>query len=254
MSLSKVCAVSRRCSIRLVFRIFSFAFALSVLSGAEAFMNSGFSIVSTHFLARSRVGTSCSRTAELRIKAPRPALNRIACTAKPVASTSGVGSLENSKPEGKLPKSRGEVLRDVASIAAPVLGACLVEPALTMIDTWFVGRLRPPPVRAAVLGLAALSANCSLFNLLTTALSFFCTATAGLVARGAAAGDLSAARRALSHGAFLSAVAGSVLGAGLLLFAGPILTVRGDRSGQPGMGPMAGRLLSLRMQCAEHAL
>ena len=123
------------------------------------------------------------------------------------------------------PKTRAQVLRDVAAIAAPVLGACLVEPALTMIDTWFVGRLRPPPARAAVLGLAALSANCSLFNLLTTALSFFCTATAGMVARGVAAGDTSAARRALTHGAYLSAIVGTVLGATLLLFARPILTV-----------------------------
>jgi Na+-driven multidrug efflux pump len=124
-------------------------------------------------------------------------------------------------------KTRIQVLRDVAAIAAPVLGACLVEPALTMIDTWFVGRLSPP--RAAVLGLAALSANCSLFNLITTALSFFCTATAGMVARGAAAGDPSAARRALTHGAYLSVIAGTTLSAMLLLFATPILSVRTRR-------------------------
>ena len=137
------------------------------------------------------------------------------------------GRLVSDLPENfPSQKTRLQVLKDVAAIAAPVLGACLVEPALTMIDTWFIGRLRPPPARAAVIGLAALSANCSLFNLLTTALSFFCTATAGMVARGAAAGDPSAARRALTNGAYLSVIAGATLSAVLLLFARPILTVR----------------------------
>jgi len=86
-----------------------------------------------------------------------------------------VGSFQAVGGNKGIAARKKDLTREILSFSLPVLGSVLVEPVLTLVDTWFIGNKLP--MAMGDIGLAALAANCALFNLITTALSFFCTAT-----------------------------------------------------------------------------
>lgn len=102
--------------------------------------------------------------------------------------------------------------KEVLTVALPILGACLAEPVLSMIDTACIGRLSG---RGAVTRLAALNVNVAIFNMIACCTSFLCTATTAAVGR-ARADELivdgeSAAARSLRDGLLISTSLGTIL-------------------------------------------
>jgi len=67
---------------------------------------------------------------------------------------------------------------EILSFAIPVLGACLAEPLLSMIDTLCIGRLSHGSASAA---LAALGVNAAIFNVVTCSTAFLCTASTAVI-------------------------------------------------------------------------
>ena len=99
-------------------------------------------------------------------------------------------------------RSTTELAGQLLRLAVPTLAVVLVEPTLTLIDTWFVGGL-------ATAALAALSANCSLFNLISCCMSFLTMSATSLVASaGAAPKD---AGNGVKQGVAVACIAGSLL-------------------------------------------
>jgi len=130
-------------------------------------------------------------------------------------------------PEGCGPDAAGparstrELAMDLLSLAVPMLAVVLAEPLLTLIDTWFIGTVLPADEAKA--GLAALSANCSLFNLITCCMSFFTMSSTAVVAR--AGGGPKAAGQGVKNGVFLAWAIASLLSGFLILYTTPVLAL-----------------------------
>jgi Na+-driven multidrug efflux pump len=130
-------------------------------------------------------------------------------------------------PEGYGPDAAGparstrELSMDLLSLAVPMLAVVLAEPLLTLIDTWFIGTVLPADQAKA--GLAALSANCSLFNLITCCMSCFTMSSTAVVAR--AGGGPKAAGQGVKNGAFLACAIASLLSGFLILYTTPVLAL-----------------------------
>mmetsp|Transcript_1501 Transcript_1501/g.2518 ORF Transcript_1501/g.2518 Transcript_1501/m.2518 type:complete len:579 (-) Transcript_1501:1724-3460(-) len=69
----------------------------------------------------------------------------------------------------------------VVAVAFPALAACVVEPALTMIDMYFVGT--QPSVIKATAGLAGLSVTGAVFNIIAAFTYPLCSGTTAVIAR-----------------------------------------------------------------------
>jgi Na+-driven multidrug efflux pump len=82
---------------------------------------------------------------------------------RPLLATGSSASQGTENKKDSRPETKPQLVREVLSFALPVLGACLVEPLLTLCDTWFVGN-KLASAHLSAIGLAALAANCSLFN------------------------------------------------------------------------------------------
>jgi Na+-driven multidrug efflux pump len=117
------------------------------------------------------------------------------------------------------------------SFAVPVLGACLAEPLLSMIDTLCVGRLSAVGASAP---LAALGVNAAIFNVVACSTAFLCTASTAVIgalppaaaAAPAATAPLpppAGAARAFSDGLFLALLVGLAIGGATQLSCGPLL-------------------------------
>jgi Na+-driven multidrug efflux pump len=106
-------------------------------------------------------------------------------------------------------------------LAVPMLAVVLAEPFLTLIDTWFIGTVLAADQAKA--GLAALSANCSLFNLITCCFSFFTMSSTAIVAR--AGGGPKAAGQGVKNGVFLAWAMASLLSGFLILYTTPVLVL-----------------------------
>lgn len=121
--------------------------------------------------------------------------------------------------------------RDVVAVALPILGACLAEPVLSMIDTACVGRLAGS---GASVGLAALNVNAAIFNMIACCTSFLCTASTAVVATVAADADDDcetersacevSAGRAFRDGMLISLALGTAITIGTLLHCHTILS------------------------------
>lgn len=132
----------------------------------------------------------------------------------------------------------------IVSFALPVLGACLAEPLLSMIDTLCVGRLTAGGASAS---LAALGVNAAIFNVVACSTAFLCTASTSVIgslppaaavstavisslppAAAAAAPPYppppAGAARAFSDGVFLALVIGLAIGLVTQLSCGPLLS------------------------------
>jgi len=110
---------------------------------------------------------------------------------------------------------------DLLMLAVPMLAVVLAEPFLTLIDTWFIGTVLAADQAKA--GLAALSANCSLFNLITCCFSFFTMSSTAIVAR--AGGGPKAAGQGVKNGVFLAWAMASLLSGFLILYTTPVLVL-----------------------------
>jgi Na+-driven multidrug efflux pump len=69
----------------------------------------------------------------------------------------------------------------IVAVAVPALAACVVEPALTMIDMYFVGTQRS--VVRATAGLAGLSVTGAIFNIVAACTYSLCSGTTAVIAR-----------------------------------------------------------------------
>lgn len=105
---------------------------------------------------------------------------------------------------------------EVMAVAAPILGACLAEPLLSMIDTACIGRFSGP---GAAVRLAALNANVAIFTFISACTYFLCTATTAVVGRAIAdesSGTVdddgeSAAARSLRDSLLIASILGTIL-------------------------------------------
>ena len=119
-------------------------------------------------------------------------------------------------------KSTRALAVDILKLAVPTLAVVLCEPILTLIDTWFVGSmLAAEPAKA---GLAALSANCSLFNLIACCMSFLTIASTSLVA--SAGGGRKAGGKGLKKGLEVAVPVGCLM-AGAFIYWSKALLVTG---------------------------
>jgi len=138
-------------------------------------------------------------------------------------------------------ESRPSVRKELVSLSLPILGAVLIEPIQSMIDTAAVGHCSSTALGySTTAGIAALSSNTALFNLVSGSCAFLCTATTALVARsgkingtvkGSPGHKESSSKRAASlamvDGLFISTLLGAVVGAALFIGRRSILTALG---------------------------
>ena len=125
---------------------------------------------------------------------------------------------------------------DIYSIAIPGLAACLVEPALSLVDTFFVGQSKVAAV--ATIGLAGMSVNGALFNVIAAATGPLGTSTTTVISKvlGSVEQDGSmldqkdrdklvgnATSRLFFNGVAISTTSGIILSSFLLIFSEKIL-------------------------------
>lgn len=119
--------------------------------------------------------------------------------------------------------------RDILRIAAPALAACIAEPALTMVDMYFVGTQRHTVL--ATRGLAALSVTGSLFNVVAAITYPLCSGTTAMVARigtGSSEGgrdDADALSSVLVNGLFLATVIGALFTTVIYKYASRLMSI-----------------------------
>lgn len=94
---------------------------------------------------------------------------------EPTTSSSSNSDLERSADSSQMLK------RSILRIAAPAFAASIAEPALTMVDMYFIGTQRHTVL--ATRGLAALSVTGSLFNVVAAITYPLCSGTTAMVAR-----------------------------------------------------------------------
>ncbi|CAN0291509.1 unnamed protein product, partial [Phaeothamnion confervicola] len=105
--------------------------------------------------------------------------------------------------------------------ALPTLGAVLVDPCLSLVDTLFVGRL-------GMIALGAIGPCTALFNLVfATASSVFMVSTSVLVSRYQAAGDRASVGRIIVLAALLAVSLGVILTAAFVAAPAGFLGVMG---------------------------
>ena len=76
-------------------------------------------------------------------------------------------------------KNSAKILKDMYSVAIPALAACIVEPLLTIVDSFCIGKFMN--TIDATHGLAGMSVNGAIFNILAAATYPLCTATTQMV-------------------------------------------------------------------------
>lgn len=111
--------------------------------------------------------------------------------------------------------------KQIVTFALPVLGACLAEPLLSMVDTVCIGRMAAD----ASTSLAALGVNAAVFNVIATSTTFLCTASTAVIGQGASSDDdRHVAARTLVNGMALALTLGVLIGSGVCLASGALLS------------------------------
>lgn len=141
--------------------------------------------------------------------------------------------------------------REILNVALPILGACLAEPLLSMIDTACVGRLTGA---GASVGLAALNVNAGIFNMISCCISFLCTASTAVIG-GSASDSNEAASRSFRDGLIISVSLGTCLMVATLVNRHTILSrgfglSRLSPAYDPAISYLKVRALSLPAVCA----
>ena len=130
----------------------------------------------------------------------------------------------------------GELDRAILRLAVPALGALLVEPLVSVVDTAFVGRLGAGP-------LAALGITTALFGLFFVVFNFLAYATTPRVAYALGRGDRQTAFRRASEALWLALILGALATLLLELFAPLLVQLMGA---EPAIFQDATRYLRLR--------
>jgi len=152
---------------------------------------------------------------------------RVAPRSPPLRACASQANVSSSHASASSAEQERLVLREVVTLGLPILGAALSEPLLTLVDSVCCGRT------CGTLALAALSVNCSLFNLLSNSFSFLVTTCTNTVAAALSAGEEGTLRsRRLVANSLLLALALS-LPITLLLYACPdlVLSLYGAAAG-----------------------
>jgi len=121
-------------------------------------------------------------------------------------------------------KLEQSIKRDIISVSLPALAACIAEPALSMIDTICIGKYLHPAIVAN--GLAAMSVNSAIFNIIAAITYALCNGTAALVSKAKGKKNWRCeVSTALYSGCKLSIVVGLLFTGVLLLSGDSILSV-----------------------------
>lgn len=128
----------------------------------------------------------------------------------------------SAKSENNDDEEKPSTGRTIIALAAPALGALLIDPLMTLVDTAFVGRYAETSDQLAGMGSAAalLTFSFYLFN-------FLCTATTPLVASRRACGNEQGALDVGGQALSLSLLLGFILTAVLIALSQPLLQVMG---------------------------
>ena len=113
------------------------------------------------------------------------------------------------------------MVNDVTRIAIPSLAACISEPVLTLVDTFYIGQFLPPSI--ATMALAGMSVNGALFNIIAAMTIPLCAATTSLVSKENGLNDKMEIQKALYNGIFLASMIGFIFTTILTIFGNFIL-------------------------------
>lgn len=110
--------------------------------------------------------------------------------------------------------------RTIASLALPALATLAADPLVSLVDTFFVGRLGAAP-------LAALGVNTALFSMVFMVFNFLAYGTTPMVGRALGRGDRAAAEAVVAHAFVLAVGAGALALLLMQALAVPLLEVMG---------------------------
>jgi Na+-driven multidrug efflux pump len=150
---------------------------------------------------------------------------------------------------GTGPTSKRTTGQSILDLAIPALGALLIDPLMTLVDTAFVGHYSVSAAALAGMGSAsALLTFCFyLFNFLTTA-------TTPLVASRRAAGEETAATAMGGQALSLALGLGAILTTGIIVFKQPLLDIMGTSITGPEANEYATGFLMVRALAAPAVL
>lgn len=88
---------------------------------------------------------------------------------------------ETTRHVGRIERGfeKRQLYKDMYSVAIPAVAASIVEPLLTLVDTYCIGKFMNP--LQSTVGLAGMSVNGAIFNVIAAATYPLCTATTSLV-------------------------------------------------------------------------
>lgn len=112
---------------------------------------------------------------------------------------------------------------DIIRISIPSLAASIAEPALTLVDTYFLNRYLP--VDKSVVALAAMAMNGAIFNIIAALTPSLCTGTTSLTSAAQGRQNVSELRKVLRSGMIVSISLGLVVASLLTIFGDSILRV-----------------------------
>lgn len=107
---------------------------------------------------------------------------------------------------------QADLNRRILNLAVPALGALATDPLVSLVDTFFVGRL-------GAVALAALGVDVAIFGFAFFAFIFLSYATTPMVANARGAGDLGLVGRVSLQAGYLALWIGVIAAVGLVLFA-----------------------------------
>ncbi|TXD38089.1 MATE family efflux transporter [Lujinxingia vulgaris] len=110
--------------------------------------------------------------------------------------------------------------RAILAMAIPAIGSLAIDPLVSLVDTFFVGRI-------GTAELAALGINSALFAMTFIVFNFLAYATTPKIAAHLGRDEPEEAGEVVSHALWLAIGCGGMMTAALLIFAAPLLTLMG---------------------------
>ena len=110
--------------------------------------------------------------------------------------------------------------RAILAMAIPAIGSLAIDPLVSLVDTFFVGRI-------GTAELAALGINSALFAMAFIVFNFLAYATTPKIAAHLGRDEHDEAGEVVSHALWLALLCGGVMTATLLIFAAPLLKLMG---------------------------
>ncbi|TXD32586.1 MATE family efflux transporter [Lujinxingia vulgaris] len=110
--------------------------------------------------------------------------------------------------------------RAILAMAIPAIGSLAIDPLVSLVDTFFVGRI-------GTAELAALGINSALFAMAFIVFNFLAYATTPKIAAHLGRDEHDEAGEVVSHALWLALLCGGLMTATLLIFAAPLLKLMG---------------------------